>query len=123
MDVAQIARLQTPEGVRLLAVTAGELARHDELAAAARLRRAGHAADDVAAAMTQVRLRERAVEKLGDDAARLLLTPDGLEQATHAAVAARRAARLWSAGCRSIVDLCCGIGSDLVALARAGLHV
>ena len=77
-------------------------------------------AERVAAALGQVELRRRAEAKLGDDAARMYFTRDGLEQATRAAVARHRAARLALGG-PSVVDLTCGIGGDLVAFARAGL--
>ena len=40
--------------------------------------------EHAAAALTQVDLRARAGPKLGDDAARMYFTPDGLEQATRA---------------------------------------
>jgi len=59
--------------------------------------------------------------KLGPDARRMYFTPDGLEQCTRAEVAAHRAARISFARPSSVADLGCGIGGDLVALARAGL--
>jgi predicted RNA methylase len=77
-------------------------------------------ADRVAAALGQVELRRHAVAKLGDDAARLYFTRDGLEQATRTAVARHRAARVAFGGA-SVIDLTCGIGGDLIAFARAGL--
>jgi SAM-dependent methyltransferase len=80
-------------------------------------------AEHAAAALTQVDLRMRAVPKLGEDATRMYFTPDGLEQATRARVAAHRAARVALVGPASVLDLGCGIGGDLVALARAGLTV
>ncbi|HEX3224410.1 MAG TPA: class I SAM-dependent methyltransferase [Nocardioides sp.] len=74
----------------------------------------------VAAALGQVELRRHAAAKLGDDAAHLYFTREGLEQATRAAVARHRAARVALCG-PSVIDLTCGIGGDLVAFARAGL--
>src|SRR4051812_42916848 len=74
----------------------------------------------VAAAVGQVELRRHAAGKLGEDAARMYFTRDGLEQATRAAVARHRAARVALGG-PSVVDLTCGIGADLVAFARTGL--
>ncbi|MBO0847654.1 MAG: hypothetical protein J2P22_19820, partial [Nocardioides sp.] len=52
----------------------------------------------VAAALEQVELRRHAAAKLGDDAARMYFTREGLEQATRAAVARHRAARVAAAG-------------------------
>jgi hypothetical protein len=77
-------------------------------------------AERVAAALGQVELRQRAAAKLGDDAARLYFTRDGLEQATRSTVARHRASRVALVG-PTVVDLTCGIGGDLVAFARAGL--
>jgi hypothetical protein len=78
-------------------------------------------ADQAAAALTQAELRVRAVDKFGDDAGAMFFTPDGLEQATRGPVARHRSARLVAAGIRTVVDLGCGIGGDLVSFARAGL--
>nr|WP_233221695.1 class I SAM-dependent methyltransferase [Streptomyces carminius] len=121
-------RLLTDEGQRLLA----ELREYDpgqELAVATRLRR-DHPAELVSAAIAQARLRQRAAAKFGPgddgddgDAARMYFTPDGVEQATRANVAAYRAGRFAALGVRSVADLCCGIGGDAIALARAGIHV
>lgn len=79
-----------------------------------------------AAALTQVTLRRRAAVRFGADAAAMFFTRDGLEQATRPSVAAHRAASLRGrAGedARTALDLCCGLGSELVALARAGFDV
>jgi len=77
-----------------------------------------------AAALTQVDLRMRALLKFGTDAVRMYFTPEGLEQATRARVAAHRAARLAlvrPSGGTSVLDLGCGIGGDLLAMSRAGM--
>ncbi|GAB2626846.1 class I SAM-dependent methyltransferase [Streptomyces capparidis] len=121
MDPQTFSALLHDEGRLLL----DELRDYDpaqELAVATRLRR-GHPAELVSAALTQARLRQRAAAKFGDDAARMFFTPDGVEQATRAAVAAHRAERFARLGVRRIADLCGGIGGDAVALARAGLEV
>ncbi|MGW2326654.1 THUMP-like domain-containing protein [Streptomyces sp. NPDC001700] len=94
-----------------------------ELATATRLRR-DHPAALVSAALTQAHLRQRAVAKFGaEDAHRMYFTPDGVEQATRTSVAAYRADRLAGFGVRDVADLCCGIGGDAIAMARAGLAV
>ncbi|MEU1821941.1 methyltransferase domain-containing protein [Streptomyces abikoensis] len=114
--------LLTDEGRALL----DELRDHDpaqELATATRLRR-DHPADLVSAALGQARLRQRAVAKFGaEDAYRMFFTPNGVEQATRAGVAAYRARRFAALGVRRLADLCCGIGGDAIALARAGIEV
>jgi SAM-dependent methyltransferase len=127
-----VAALLSDPGRRLLdAVTAQAGAGGvDPLSLGTRLRRK-HDPALVAAVLTQVDLRGRAVAKLGaGDAARMFLTPEALEQATPARVAAHRAARLaHGPGAETdgtplrVTDLGCGIGADLVALARAGLEV
>jgi SAM-dependent methyltransferase len=120
MGSVNIELLRTPAGAAALD-DATALGTADALGAASRLRAAGHDPELAAAALTQVRLRERAVAKFGADAASMFFTPDGVEQATRSVVAERRAARF--SGADRVVDLCCGIGSDLIALARAGLDV
>jgi SAM-dependent methyltransferase len=113
--------LLTPEGQGALA-TAEEL--HgggvDPIRAGDLLRRSV-APDHAAAAMAQAELRVAARAKLGADARRMYFTRDGLEQATRHEVARHRAARLALARPGSVVDLGCGIGGDLVELARSGL--
>ncbi|MFF7071323.1 THUMP-like domain-containing protein [Streptomyces pseudovenezuelae] len=117
-----LAPLLTPEGRALLDDVRGT-APADELAVATRLRRE-HPAELVSAALGQARLRQRAVAKFGaEDAERMFFTPNGVEQSTRASVAAYRAGRLKSMGVTSVADLCCGIGGDAIALARAGIRV
>ena len=127
MDLATFEWLLTPDGRRLVAVAArvhAELG-DDPVRAAEAVRREAPAASapQRAAALTQAGLRARAAAKLGADAERMWFTPDGLEQATRARVAGHRAARTAAAAPAGVVDLGCGIGGDLVALARAGLTV
>jgi SAM-dependent methyltransferase len=120
--VNDLAPLLTPEGRALLDEVRGT-APADELAVATRLRR-GHPAGLVSAALGQARLRQRAAAKFGaGDAERMFFTPNGVEQSTRASVAAYRAERLRALGVTSVADLCCGIGGDAIALARAGIRV
>ncbi|MEV7803746.1 class I SAM-dependent methyltransferase [Microbispora sp. NPDC088329] len=149
MDLDAFRTLLTPAGhgaldeaVKILADGA------DPVAAASALRRS-HPADLAAAALTQASLRRRAEAKFGPDAAVMYFTPHGLEQATRPEVAAHRAARIQAAriqaariraageaaakaageaageseGGPAVLDVCCGIGGDLLALARAGCSV
>ncbi|MEU2265446.1 methyltransferase domain-containing protein [Streptomyces olindensis] len=117
-----LALLLTPEGRALLdEVRDTDPAR--ELAVATRLRRE-HPAELVSAALGQARLRQRAAVKFGaEDAGRMFFTPNGVEQSTRASVAAYRARRMADSGVTSVADLCCGIGGDAIALARAGIRV
>lgn len=101
------------------------------LGAASRLRAVTEPAF-AAAALSQAALRRKAVGKFGDRAAGLFFTPTALEQATRAAVAARRASRFadllaaahgTDRGQGTVIDLGCGIGADALALADAGLDV
>jgi SAM-dependent methyltransferase len=118
VDLEAFRWLLTDDGQRLLA-DAEACADLDPLAAQTRLRRTA-SAEHAAAALTQATLRRRAEPKFGDLAARLYFTPDGLEQATRPAVARHRAARLTAFEARTLVDLGCGIGGDLVAAAEVG---
>lgn len=118
MDLDAFRWLLTPAGQSLLERAASAPA--DPLQASSALRREA-SAEHVAAALTQVDLRRRAAAKFGDDAARMYFTPDGLEQATRAPVARHRAARLHAARLETAIDLGCGIGGDLIAIARTGI--
>ncbi|MFF0220652.1 SAM-dependent methyltransferase [Streptomyces sp. NPDC004629] len=121
-DLLPFRSLLTPEG-RALLDEVRDTRPGDELAVATRLRRA-HPAELVSAALGQARLRQRAAAKFGAaDAGRMYFTPDGVEQATRTSVATYRAARLRDLGVGSVADLCCGIGGDAIAFARAGIRV
>jgi SAM-dependent methyltransferase len=122
VDAELLAALDTPDGSAALRA-AEELAGADPLVAASALRSRGIAAPLAAAALTQAVLRARARAKFGTHAAGMFFTRAGLEQATRPAVAARRAARLAEAGVTRLADLGCGIGSDTIAAARAGIRV
>jgi len=113
---ANLELLGTPPGAALLARLAGtDPAGSDELRLAGVLRRE-YPAELVTAALGLHELRARARAKFSR-ADSMLLTRDGLEQASSEPVARHRAARY--AGRARVVDLCCGIGGDLLALAEA----
>jgi len=122
VDPATFEQLLTPAGHELLAEVGARAGAESDLALGTSLRR-DHPPELVAAAVTQHQLRTKARGKLGDDAARMYMTPDALEQATRASVARARARRLTGSGVVAVVDLGCGIGGDLVAFAQAGLRV
>lgn len=119
MDSAELARLLTPEALRLLDEVDGSRP-VDEVN---RLRRAGHRPDLVAAVVSQAALRVRARAKFGPFADRMLFTPAGLEQATRLRVAALHAGRFRDAGLGRVADLGCGIGSDALALSAIDVAV
>jgi len=122
MDLETFEQLLTPEGQLLLSEVAARAGVESDLALGTRLRKA-YAPGLVAAAVTQNHLRGKAAGKFGADAARMYFTHDALEQSTRMSVATHRATRLASTGATAAVDLGCGIGGDLVALARAGIAV
>ncbi|WP_432831832.1 THUMP-like domain-containing protein [Dactylosporangium sp. CA-092794] len=122
MELEDVLALDTQAGRAALAA-AGAVPGDDPLAAASALRARGFEPRLAAAALTQADLRRRAAAKFGPDAAGMLFTRAGLEQATRGAVARRRAARLAAAGVRRVADLGCGVGADSIAFARAGLRV
>lgn len=122
VDLEAFESLLSPAGQALLAEAGdSDLSESGLLSTASRLRSA-HPAELVAAALTQARLRARARAKFGADADRMFFTPQGLEQSTRATVAAHHATRFADhlTGGRTL-ELCCGIGADLIARARAGL--
>jgi hypothetical protein len=109
-------------GAEVLAAACAEYRAGNELQLVERLRRR-YDATLVTTAVTQAALRHRAVAKFGPDAERMYFTPDGLEQATRTTVSTHRAARVAGAPIDTVVDLGCGIGGDLITMARAGLQV
>lgn len=108
------------EGRRALEA-AGKYADLSSLAAGERLR-AQFSPELAAAALTQVELRRRAKSKLSR-ADEMFFTRLGLEQATREVVARWRADRFRDSGAVTVWDLGCGLGSDAMALAAAGLDV
>ena len=72
--------------------------------------------ENAAQAASQIQLRCRAKEKFGELAERLLFTSVGVEQSSDRWIAEYKAGR-FPAGV-PVADICCGIGGDLLALAR-----
>lgn len=88
-----------------------------------KLRKEGHDPQVVRAVIAQTELRHRARVKFGPFADSLIFTPAGLEQATRLTIAGLHARRYTQAGSTHVADLGCGIGTDSIALASAGLEV
>jgi len=108
--------LASEEGSALLAALAG----YDEAHAAAAAQRARSLApaEVAAAALATAFARRRAREsKKFDRPDEMFFTHAGYEQASSSAVASHRSERF--AGLPVVYDLCCGIGSDTIALAMA----
>ncbi|MCY3916404.1 MAG: methyltransferase domain-containing protein [Chloroflexi bacterium] len=72
---------------------------------------------EASAVLQTLQLREKATTKFPRYGSSMLFTDDALQQASGPA-ARRYRARLF--GARSVLDLCCGIGSDTLAFAAAG---
>ncbi|MBN1590641.1 MAG: hypothetical protein JW888_14095 [Pirellulales bacterium] len=103
-----------PDGCQWYARVAED--ERSEVAVAAALRRE-LSAQRTHLVLELVELRRRGRTKFAD-ADRMFFTRLGLEQATDEVVARYKAARF--SGSAVVVDLCCGLGGDLMALARRG---
>lgn len=78
-------------------------------------------AEVLRAAVAQAQLQQRASRRF-PHARQVWWTAEGLEQASRPAASTYRAARLREAGITHAVDLTCGLGLDLIAMAQAGLR-
>lgn len=111
--------LISPQGEELLArLTQEDLAQANTLKLVTSLRK-DYAADEVGAALTLARLRLKAMDKFGIDAARMFFTEDALQQASDPHIRKYRAGLIGT----SVLDACCGIGADSLAFAAAGSAV
>lgn len=72
---------------------------------------------EASAILQTLELRKRAKTKFPRYGQAMLFTDEALQQASHPAARRYRARRF---GGRSVLDLCCGIGSDTLAFAAAG---
>ena len=115
---AEFRVLQTESGRRLLT----EVAEVREPCPADILRwRRSNSVEDVAAACRLVLARRKGESKFSR-AAEMWLDSQGVEQATDETVASYKAKRFRSvAGSQPVLDLCCGMGMDAIALAEAGI--
>lgn len=122
MDLAVVRELSSPDG-RALLRSLPAYNDSEVLPLQRRLRAEGHSPELVAALLTQMRLRARAVAKFGEFAGDMLYTQNGLEQASRLEVAAGHAGRFSKASLATVHDLGCGIGSDAVAMSALGVTV
>ncbi|MBW4436631.1 MAG: class I SAM-dependent methyltransferase [Pleurocapsa minor GSE-CHR-MK-17-07R] len=121
MTPETLAFLHSAAGQALMAsLSPDDLEPANELRLITRLRRTIDPSS-AGAAIALGRVRLRAVGKFGTDAARLYLTTSALEQASDGPVRRYRAS-LFQPGSR-VLEVCCSIGSDGLALAAAGVHV
>ena len=111
--VATWRRLLTPECARLLAELGETHTGAAEPALVERLRRR-FPRDDVEVALELTAARRAAATKF-ESPERLVCDVTGVEQASGSRIARHKAARFAAAG--KVVDLCCGIGGDTMALA------
>lgn len=94
-----------------------------DVAAVTRLRKT-YDAPLVAAALDLAAARRKAAIKLPQHAASLVADPQGVEQASSHVVAAHKARRFRET-CEqgaTVLDLCSGVGGDVLALRAAGLY-
>ncbi len=76
--------------------------------------------DQSRAALEMAQLRLKAVDKFGTDTSTMFFTKDALEQASDPLIRNYRASQI---GAKRIIDACCGMGADSLALAAAGADV
>jgi predicted XRE-type DNA-binding protein len=104
------------EGGASLVRAAQDISDAGDVAAVMALRKRG-SAELVRAALELVTARRKAVAKL-DAPQRLVADVEGVEQATSSDVARHKAQRFAELRADLVVDLCCGIGGDAMALSR-----
>jgi SAM-dependent methyltransferase len=119
-----ISWLQSPEGQAVIHAARGYTA---PLTAIPALRKqfSEITPDLISQAFSQAQMQHRLEARWGQSAAELLLTEDGISQATRPVVAQYRAhfiARKFGTNAH-VLDLTCGLGFDAREFARAGLQV
>lgn len=118
-SLADVHYLASPAGAEALlsadTFTADDTTLLAELTAARRF-----AGEHAAAVVETVRLRRRAVGKLGAQATGWLWTDEALQQASPWLVAVHRASRLAGVGV-GVHDVTCSVGTDVAALNASGV--
>jgi hypothetical protein len=122
LTLETLAFLASPAGETLLTrLTAEDLSETNTLRLLTALRRE-YAPEQAGAALEMARLRLKAVDKFGAEAAHLFFTRPALEQASDPHIRDWRKRNADVVG-RKLVDACCGIGADSLAFARGGASV
>jgi predicted nicotinamide N-methyase len=120
LSFADLDFLVTSAGARLLEhLNHEDLSENRILSILTRLRHE-YSPEQARAALEMAQLRRKAGEKFGSDAAHMFFTREALEQASDPQVRHYRSQIM--AGLR-VVDACCGIGADSLAIARVGSEV
>lgn len=120
ISLSDIEFLTSASGEKLLQRLNDEnLSETNTLSLLTRLRK-DYSAEQAGAALEMARLRLKAVDKFGDDAAKMFFTRDALEQASDPLIRDYRAELV---GAQILVDAGCGIGADSLAFAKAGADV
>lgn len=114
--LSRLEALRSAQGVELLGLLADEPADPAAMLRLGERLRARYPQQLVIDALAQHELRRRAAAKF-TRAGEMFFTRHGLEQASAESVARYRAERYAYADVGQVVDLCCGVGGDLVALA------
>ncbi|MEL7435532.1 MAG: class I SAM-dependent methyltransferase, partial [Chloroflexota bacterium] len=117
--------LTSAQGRSLLAELAqADLSAQNRLSLVTRLRDT-YTLEQVSVAVSMAEWRAKAIEKFGNDAHQLLFTDDGLQQASDPLIRQYRATELANSKTDTlrVLDICCGIGTDSIAFARAGMTV
>jgi SAM-dependent methyltransferase len=120
MKLSDLEFLASPAGAQVLADLAdADLSPGAILPLLTRLRKT-LTPEQAGAAVEQAELRSKASAKFAIDATKMLFTRDGLEQASDPSIRRYRAEQASQLSVGSIIDACCGIGTDALAFAQGG---
>lgn len=120
MTPADLDFLTSPQGESLLNhLMSQDLSPKNHLSLVTSLRKT-YPITHISPALTLVQTRQKAVSKFGDIAHQLFFMPDALEQASDPTIRAYRAQKFAD---RVVVDNCCGIGADSLAMAHIAQSV
>ena len=120
ISLPDITFLQSTAGQALLSALKHEdLSPQALLTLVSRLRKQ-YAQEQVTVAVSMAQLRQKANSKFGDDAQHLFFTDDALQQASDPGI---RRYRSQNCDGLRVLDICCGIGTDSMAFAKAGACV